>query len=101
MNPASNFTGRGFLRATEGEDTIVSAIGNEIRAWDAADGRLVWAWKGQGQLKGLELLEAQDGGKEILTLCEEEGTVGVIRKLTSTTGEVLWEHRDARCALIV
>lgn len=96
VDPASNVTGRGFLGAGEGEDTIVSAIGNEVQAWDAADGRLVWAWKGHGQLKGLEVLETQSGGKDILVLCEEEGSVGVVRKLMAATGEVLWEYRDER-----
>lgn len=96
MDPASNITGRGFLRAGEGEDTIVSAIGNEVQAWDAADGRLVWALKGLGQLKGLEVVETQSRGKDILVLWEEEGSVGVVRRLTAATGEVLWEYRDER-----
>lgn len=96
MDPASNVTGRGFLGAGEGEDTIVSAIGNEVQAWDAAHGRLVWAWKGHGQLKGLKVLETQSGGKDVLVLCEEVGSVGVVRKLEAATGEVIWEYRDER-----
>ena len=96
MDPASNVTGRGFLRAGEGEDTVVSAIRDEVQAWDAADGRLVWAWKGLGQIKGLEVLEAPGGVKDILVLSEEKGSVGVVRKLKANSGEVMWEHRDAR-----
>ena len=96
VDPAINITGPGFLKAGEGEDAIVSAVGNEVQTWDAADGRLVWAWKGPGQIKGLEVLEAQDSGKDIVVLSEEEGNIGVVRKLKATSGEVLWEHRDAR-----
>ncbi len=96
MDSASNVTGRGFLRAGQGEDTIVSAAGNQVQAWDAADGRLVWAWKGHGQIKGLEVLETQGGAKDVIVLCEEEGSTGVVRKLMATTGEVLWEYRDER-----
>ena len=94
----SNVTALGFLRAGQGQDTVVSAVENDIQAWDAADGRLVWAWTGLGQTKGLEVFEAQDGGMDILQLCEEEGGFGVIRKLAAATGEVIWEHRDARYA---
>jgi len=96
VDPASNVTGRGFLRAGEGEDTVISATGGKVQAWDAADGRLVWAWKGPGQIKGLEVVEAQGGGKDVLVLSEEEGNIGTARKLKMASGDVLWEHRDAR-----
>ena len=96
VDPASNITGQGFLRAGEGEDIIISATGGDVQAWDAADGRLVWAWKGPGQIKSLEVVEAQGGGKDVLVLSEEEGIFGVVRKLKIASGDPLWEHRDTR-----
>ena len=96
MDPAINVTGRGFLSAGKGEDTVVSAIGDGVQAWDAADGRLVWEWKGSGLVKGLEVLETQGGAKDALVLSEEEGGVGLVRKLNTVSGEVVWEHRDTR-----
>ena len=96
VDASGNVTARGFLSAGEGEDTVISAVGEDVQAWDAADGRLVWAWKGRGQIKSLEIIEAQGGAKDVLVLSEEEGNVGVVRKLKANSGEVVWEHKDTR-----
>lgn len=95
LDSASNQTTEGFLKAGEGEDTIISAVNDDIQAWDAADGRQVWGWKANGQVKGLEVLESHGKAKDVIAL-SAEGTKGVVRKLEATTGEVAWEYSDER-----
>lgn len=92
---SSNDTGKAFLNAADGENTIYSAVDEGIQAWDAADGRLVWDWSGSGRTKALELFTAEGGQKHVLVL-NEEGKVGVVRKLAADTGEILWEIKDDR-----
>lgn len=96
VDPASNETGKAFLSTADGEGTIYSAVNEGIQAWDAADGRLVWDWKGTGRTKALEVLPAVGGQTHVLALSGEEGKIGSVRKLAADTGEVLWELKDDR-----
>ena len=89
-----NSTSRSFLRAEEGGGAIASAVNGEVQAWNAADGRLDWGWVGAGPVKGLELL-SRKGYTDVLVL-NEEGSNGVVRKLASGSGEIVWEHKDER-----
>lgn len=93
---ASNETGKTFLNAADGENTIYSATDEVIQAWDAADGRLVWDWRGTGRTKALEVFTADGGQKYVLALNAEEEKTGIVRKLAADTGEVLWELKDDR-----
>lgn len=95
---AGNTTGGGYLRAEEGGGAIASAINGEVQAWNAADGRLDWGWTGPGSVKGLELL-SRKGYTDVIVLAEEEGSKGVVRKLASGSGNVVWEHKDERYVL--
>ena len=93
----SNYTSaEGFVRAGDGESTLVSGLGGAVRAWDAADGRLVWDLGGIGIVKGLEVLEIEGIEKDILVSCQEDGGLGVVRRLSAKTGMVKWEFRDER-----
>lgn len=83
-----------YLRAEEGGGAIASAVSGEVQAWNAADGRLDWGWTGAGPVKGLELL-SRKGHTDVVVL-HEEGSKGVVRKLASGSGDVVWEHRDER-----
>ncbi|MCJ1261738.1 DUF1620 super [Lobaria immixta] len=94
VDRANNETGEAFLSAADGENTIYSAINDGIHAWDAADGRLVWDWRGTGRAKALEVFTADGGQKYVLALYVEEGKRGIVRKLAADTGEVLWELKD-------
>ena len=85
-----------FLRALDGESTIYSAVNEVVQAWDAADGRLVWDWRGRGVVKALEVLEPNGRQRAILTLNEEEGKPSTVRKFAADTGEVIWEFKDNR-----
>lgn len=92
---AGNYsTGGGFLRAG-GDGTVISAANDEVHVWNAADGRLVWQWKGAGPVRGLEVDE-RDGNSGIIVLSEEEESKALIRKLAASNGAVLWEHVGGR-----
>lgn len=92
LDVGNSSTGGGYLKA--GEDGIViSAVGSNVQVWNAADGRLAWSWKGVGNVSGLLVLEGQTG---VVVYSEEEGSKAVLRKLTTDTGNVVWEHTDTR-----
>ena len=82
------------MRAERGGGTIASAVNGEVQAWNAADGRLDWGWMGAGPVKGLELL-SRKGYTDVVVL-NDEGSRGVVQKLASGSGDVVWEHRDER-----
>lgn len=90
----------GFLRASDGESTLVSAIGDKVIAWGASDGKLHWESKVHGGVaKDLELLELEDGrtsnhARDVLVLSDHKG--GVVRRLDAATGATKWEFKDDR-----
>lgn len=91
----SNVTGKTFLSAADGDNTIYSAVNGGVHAWDAADGRLVWDWRGMGSIKALEVIGTDDGPKDVLIL-SEEGKIAMVKKLAADTGDVIWELTDDR-----
>lgn len=90
----------GFLRAADGESTVVSAAGNAVLAWGAVDGKLAWdARFEEGEVvKDVEMLHSEGGkagaARDVLALFQ--GKTGTIRRLDGTTGRVKWEYRDDR-----
>ncbi|KAH6674754.1 hypothetical protein B0J14DRAFT_637499 [Halenospora varia] len=87
----------GHLRPVEGEDAVVSALGNRIDAWDAMSGRELWGAIFGGTVKDLEVMETAAGSKDskdTLVLFEEDGKA-VVRRLAGASGDVVWEHKDA------
>ena len=93
-----NQTAPWLLKATEGGNTLVSAVNGEAKVWDATDGRLVWEWKGDGKIKGLETFTAAGGEKDVLVLSEKEGSNAVVRRLAGEAGGVTWDFVDGRYA---
>ena len=91
-----NGTRGGFLKAIEGENTVVSASSELVQAWDAGDGRLLWEWKGSGTVESVEIGHNENSSKDVFCLSRDESGHGVVRKLASGSGEVLWEYRDER-----
>jgi hypothetical protein len=86
----------GFLRPIEGENTVVSAIGNRVDTWDALSGKAIWGTSFEGVAKDLEVMETAAGSteaKDVLALFEEDGNT-YLRKLKGTTGNVAWEFKD-------
>lgn len=89
-------TGSGLLTAAEGRDTLVSAVGRRVQSWDATDGRLVWEWKGNGEVKAIETFASAEGAKDVFALSTRDGGNTAVRKLSGDNGEVLWKFLDAR-----
>ena len=81
---------RGFLRAANNSNVVVSAIGDKIRAWEASDGRLIWEWEGRGTVKSLTLLEVDP-----MVILEDQG-IQRIARLNAMTGKMIWEIADDR-----
>ncbi|KAH0559447.1 hypothetical protein GP486_004037 [Trichoglossum hirsutum] len=100
LNPFSNLTSssEGFLRAGEDENTVISAVGPQVSAWDALEGKLVWRNEfADSVVKDLEVIEFDDGkatknGKDAVVLFA--GDQAVVRRISGETGDVLWEYRD-------
>ncbi|KAN0089232.1 DUF1620 domain containing protein [Hyaloscypha variabilis] len=88
--------GEGYLRAVEGEGTLVSGTGKSVQAWDAMNGREKWGNSFAGVVKDVEVMEtvaAGEGAKDILALFDEEGKA-VLRRLKGANGVVKWEYHD-------
>lgn len=94
--------GKGHLRSGDEQDTVISAIGDRITAWSAADGRLVWETSVSGAVvEDLEIPEQEDGmtineAKDAIVLLSD-GTNGV-KRLDGKTGLVKWTFDDVRLA---
>lgn len=85
----------GILKAGDGEDIVVSAVGSDVQAWDAADGKLVWEWKCRGVAKSLSVSDFGEG-KDVLVACQSEGLV-TVTQLKYSSGILGWEYKDERC----
>ena len=90
----------GFLRAGKGENTVISAVGAEVRAWDALGGKLVWGNEfNDGEVRDLEVVELEDGREGRTTkdaVVLSGNTEGIVRRVNGNTGDVVWEFRDNR-----
>ena len=86
---------KGYLKALDGEDIVVSAVGNTVNAWDAADGKLVWAWPGEGAVNGLEVL-AVEGMKGDVIVATEAAGKNIVTRLGASSGKVVWATTIAR-----
>lgn len=90
----------GYLRAGQDENTVISAAGGSVTAWDALSGRLVWGNEfSDGEIRDLEVVELEDGkdgetAKDAVVLFR--GREGLVRRLSGTSGDVKWEVRDDR-----
>ncbi|KAH8423543.1 uncharacterized protein LDX57_001303 [Aspergillus melleus] len=88
-----------ILRASDGSNALVSAVGDYLSSWSALDGKLIWENSFDHEpLADLELLELQDASaaesaaKDTIALFA--GKSGVVRRLDGDSGEVKWEYKD-------
>ncbi|GAQ09425.1 hypothetical protein ALT_6746 [Aspergillus lentulus] len=87
-----------FLRASDGSNAMVSAVGDYISSWSALDGKLIWEnWFAGEPVVDLELLELEDAGatsstRDAIALYGDK--TGVLRRLDAETGDVKWEIKD-------
>ncbi|KAK4697674.1 ER membrane protein complex subunit 1, partial [Lecanoromycetidae sp. Uapishka_2] len=91
---AVNGSGLGLLKAVEGGDTLVSAVGGTVQSWDATDGRLVWAWKGKGEVRAIETSVSTEGVRDVFVLSAGDG-LNVVNKLAADSGKALWQFSEA------
>lgn len=90
----------GFLRAGDGDDTVVSAAGGDVFSWGALDGKLSWESRfSDGSVKDLELAELEDASangaaRDTIVLFGDK--TGTVRRLDGASGNVKWEYKDDR-----
>lgn len=97
LSRSSAASAASFLRAADGEHTVVSAIGGEIAAWGASDGKQVWENRfDPGPVVDLELAESgqNQAVRDPIVLSGEKD--GVVRRLDGSNGNVRWEFKDDR-----
>lgn len=85
-----------FLRAGEGQDVVVSGLGNEVAAWSAADGRLAWSVTTDQEVTDVEILEVLDARestvpKDTLILAGVEQAI--VQRIDGATGVSKWQYR--------
>lgn len=88
--------GNGFLKPAVGENSIITAINGTVRAWDAAEGRLVWDWTTFEDIKALEVSQSDAGNHGVYILTQTTENKAIVRKLSEDTGSLMWECRDER-----
>ncbi|PYH98656.1 DUF1620 domain protein [Aspergillus ellipticus CBS 707.79] len=87
-----------LLRASEGTNALVSALGDYLSSWTALDGKLIWEnWFVDETVADLELLELEDATaspsvKDTVALFG--GKAAVVRRLDGDSGKTKWEHFD-------
>ena len=86
---AGNRSTKSFLKAGDKANVIISGIGDKVRAWDAADGRLVWSWQATGEIHGLEILDLPGASKAVAVLSGEVDSL-TITSLDNALGTVEW-----------
>ena len=79
---------RGFLRAPNNTNVVVSAAGNIVRAWDATDGRMIWEKEERGTIHSLSLLAVDP-----MVVSEDKGVVSISR-LNGMNGKMIWEVQN-------
>ncbi|GAB1206018.1 hypothetical protein APSETT445_004699 [Aspergillus pseudonomiae] len=88
----------GLLRASDGTNAIVSAVGDYLSSWSALDGKLIWeSWFSDDHVADLELLELEDAASPSAvkdTIALFGGKAGVVRRLDGDSGKVKWEYKD-------
>jgi ER membrane protein complex subunit 1 len=97
--PNASNSSDSFLRAGENQDVVISGLDQQVAAWSAADGKLVWSneYETPGAVKDLEILEIPEGGtgvasKDVIVLIQ--GTSRTVQRLDWKTGSVKWQYTD-------
>ncbi|KAL8873347.1 MAG: hypothetical protein Q9174_001167 [Haloplaca sp. 1 TL-2023] len=86
--------GNGLLRASDGDNALLTAVNGSIQAWDAAEGRQLWRQTLDEDIRALEVAKEPGGGRSVYALSQRGEAKSVIRKISGQSGDVLWEHGD-------
>ena len=97
---AANAPNRAHLRAPAGQDTLISAVGNRISAWSAADGRLAWETSvADAVVEDLEMMPLQHNGQPIDAPADAVVLLShqrpAVQRLHGKTGRAKWTFDDA------
>jgi len=85
-----------FLTAGTDDNTVITAAGQTISAWDGAEGKLVWQKiLTGGKVSDLLVLEQvvkvdRVARKDVIVLLQ--GERDVVQRRSGETGNILWEH---------
>ena len=72
------------IKARPADGKVISAAGTTLRAWDAADGRLLWVTEFSNEVKDVRVSRDQD----VVILC----TDGSVWKVDGIRGSVVEDH---------
>jgi ER membrane protein complex subunit 1 len=99
--PNASNSSDSFLRAGENQDVVISGLDQQVAAWSAADGKLVWSneYETPGAVKDLEILEIPEGAsgaasKDVIVLIQGESRI--VQRLNWKTGSIKWQYTDGR-----
>ena len=103
-SPAENGNASGLLRASDGVNAVVSAVGDFLSSWSALDGKLIWEnWFSNTKVVDLELLELEDTNARAESrdsIALFSGDAGVVRRIDGESGNVKWEYEDDRLVFV-
>lgn len=97
-----------FLVAGEGDGKVTTAVGKEVVAWDASDGRLVWKHSIRGRSRAVDLQaipvlgSSTDGAVQdvvLLTQPTNEGGAFVVTRLGGDGSGERWHYSDSDAKL--
>lgn len=101
---AENGNASGLLRASDGVNAVVSAVGDYLSSWSALDGKLIWEnWFSNTKVVDLELLELEDANARAESrdsIALFSGDAGVVRRIDGESGNVKWEYEDDRLVFV-
>lgn len=101
---AENGNASGLLRASDGVNAVVSAVGDYLSSWSALDGKLIWEnWFSNTKVVDLELLELEDTNARAESrdsIALFSGDAGVVRRIDGESGNVKWEYEDDRLVFV-
>lgn len=89
-----------LLKAGEGANVVVSAANNQVQAWDAVDGRLVWSWQSEGHIKAIDVVAGEQEAKDVLAVSREDGGSASIKQFSISDGGTQWVYRDNRYVIL-
>lgn len=99
---AQNNTQAAFLRAADGQDTVISAVGSDIFSWGALEGKLSWEKSLEnGPVRDLEILAEEspdDQQRDAIILSGHKK--GVVRRIDGSFGNTKWKHVDDRYGML-
>ena len=83
----------GHLGGANGTNSVISAYGDSVSAWEAASGRMLWTFAEVGCIRSLVVPDMTGLTQDPVILMQEEGTMKLI-SLNAAGGKVVWQVRD-------